>query len=309
MGRPTAYYLDGHKEGRLHLQHGPIDLVIGVDGEGPGISEQRTAAFNAAFARLSTILDELVAELPLLKQAVRPGSIRPENPVARRMMEAVRPFAAYRFITPMAAVAGAVADEVLAAMLAVFPADRRPARIYVNNGGDIALHQEPGAEFRVRMAREDGIAFGDLRIGHDDPSRGIATSGRGGRSLSMGIADSVTVAAASAAIADAAATLVANAVDLPGHPSIARARAVDLVDDSDLGERLVVTGCAALTFAELDAALAAGVSEAERFIAQGLVHRAGLFLRSEGRLVAVPSCNHSHFIRSSPLPAEHRRHA
>ena len=48
--------------------------------------------------------------------------------------------------------------------------------------------------------------------------RGIATSGWRGRSFSLGIADAVTVLAATAAEADAAATMIANAVDLPGHP-------------------------------------------------------------------------------------------
>ena len=73
----------------------------------------------------------------------------------------------------------------------------------------------------------------------DDPARGIATSGRHGRSFSLGIADAVTVLARTAAQADAAATIIANAVDLPGHPAILRCPAHDLQPDSDLGARLV----------------------------------------------------------------------
>jgi ApbE superfamily uncharacterized protein (UPF0280 family) len=68
--------------------------------------------------------------------------------------------------------------------------------------------------------------------------RGIATSGWRGRSQSLGIADAVTVLARTAAAADAAATLVANAVDIE-HPSIRRLPARDVKHDSDLGERLV----------------------------------------------------------------------
>ncbi|MCL6707135.1 UPF0280 family protein [Pseudomonas sp. R2.Fl] len=309
MNGPAAYYLDGHPDGRLHLQHGPIDLVIGVDGPADFAPVQRQAAYEAAHARFQTILEELVAELPLLKQPAVSGAAEPKGPVARRMMAAVRPFADMHFITPMAAVAGSVADEMLAAMLAAFPADDRPERVYVNNGGDIALHLEHGAEFRIRMAREDGVAFGDLRIGHEDQSRGIATSGRGGRSLSMGIADSVTATAVNAAAADAAVTLIANAVDLPGHPAISRARAIDVVDDSDLGERLVVTGCGALSAEEIDAALAAGLARAESLIAQGLVHRAGLFLRSEGRLAGTPGRGHAQLTRIPSSSAELQSHA
>ena len=52
------------------------------------------------------------------------------------MHAAVLPYAAEHFITPMAAVAGAVAEEVLGAMMRAAELERA----YVNNGGDIALH-------------------------------------------------------------------------------------------------------------------------------------------------------------------------
>ncbi len=305
MAGAAAYYLDGHPQGRLHLQHGPIDLVIEVDG--PAAHLQRRTAYEAANARFSTILEELVSELPLLKQTARRRGPVPTGAVARRMLAAVLPFAESHFITPMAAVAGSVADEVLAAMIAPFAKTDRPQRIYVNNGGDIALHLDPGAEYRVRMEREDGAALGDFKVSHQSNSRGVATSGRGGRSLSMGIADSVTTIASDAAAADAAATLIANAVDLPGHPAVSRSRAVDLVDDSDLGERLVVTGCGELDHGDIANALAAGQAQAERFVALGLVQRAALFVRSEGRLVAGPEQPITLPIKS--MPVEHRPHA
>lgn len=290
MSRPVARYLDGDPNGRLHLQHGPIDLVIGVDGGAPrkGEAERRARAFAAAIARFQTVLDELVSELPLLRSSAEPGGPIPSGSVARRMIAAVQPFAADHFITPMAAVAGAVADEILAAMLAAFDMGDRPHRAYVNNGGDVAVHLEGDVEFHVRMAREDGAALGDFALHASSPTRGIATSGRGGRSLSMGIADSVTVLATNAATADAAVTLVANAVDLPGHAAIDRARAIDVVDDSDLGERLVVISCGPLTDAEVDMALSCGLARAERFITLGLIDRAGLFLKNQG-LLAMPA--------------------
>ena len=288
MTAPQASYLDGDASGRLHLQHGPIDLVIGVDG---AVSLEHEAyyrhhAYALAYRRFRTILEELVAELPLLKRAAAPDGAEPEGSTARRMMAAVRPFSADHFITPMAAVAGAVADEVLAAVLAGFTPDNRPRRIYVNNGGDIAIHLDPDAEYRVGIAREDGADLGSFAIAVDSPTRGIATSGRGGRSLSMGIADSVTVLAATAAEADAAATIVGNAVDLLGHPSVMRSPASRVKDDSDLGDHLVVTDCGLLNASEIGQALDAGLSMAERLRAEGLIHRAALFLRDQGRVVA-----------------------
>ena len=287
MSGPVASYLDGDANGRLHLQHGPIDLVIGVDG---AISLEHEAyyrhhAYALAHRRFKTILEELVAELPLLKSAATPDCPEPKGSTARRMMAAVRPYSAAHFITPMAAVAGAVADEVLAAMLAGFTSDNRPRRIYVNNGGDIAVHLDAPADYRIGVAREDGADLGAFAIAADSPTRGIATSGRGGRSLSRGIADSVTVLACSAAEADAAATIVGNAVDLRGHAAVSRAPANQVKDDSDLLDHLVVTGCGSLNSAEIAAALNTGVLVAERLMADGLIHRAALFLRDQGRVV------------------------
>ncbi|TPW30613.1 UPF0280 family protein [Pararhizobium mangrovi] len=294
--RPLARYLDAEGPlGRLHLQHGPIDLVIGIDGtrrSGPENVAFREKGFRAAKKRLDTVLEELVEELPLLRQPARKDGEPVRGSVAQRMVRAVLPYAEDCFVTAMASVAGAVADEVLAAMLSAYQPDDRPNRIYVNNGGDIALHLEGDAEFRVRMKREDGAKFGDLTMAARDPSRGIATSGRGGRSLSMGIADSVTVVAADGATADAAATLIANTVDLPGHPAITRKPACEVVDESDLGDRPVVVGRGRLTDREIDAALASGTAYAETLIERGLIHRAALFLGPAGRL-ALPRTSHS----------------
>ena len=149
------------------------------------------------------------------------------------------------FITPMAAVAGAVADEILAHMTAAAPL----ARAYVNDGGDIALHLAPGETLTAA-----GPAT-RTTIAHADPVRGIATSGWRGRSFSLGIADAVTVLAATAAEADAAATMIANAVDLPHHPAISRAPANALQHDTDLGSMLVTTAVGPLSASEVARAL------------------------------------------------------
>jgi uncharacterized protein len=306
MSGPVGAFLDGSPDGRLHLQHGPIDLVIGVAGGAPGReSALRAKAYRQAADRFSTVLTELMRELPLLKAQAYPGCPRPSGAVARKMMEAVLPLSTRHFITPMAAVAGAVADTVLEAMLAGCDPDDRPSRIHVNNGGDIALHLEGVAEWRVGMAREDGAGLGAFVVRKSDPVRGIATSGRGGRSLSMGIADSVTVLAATAASADAAATIIANAVDLPGHPAICRAPAHSRVDDSDLGARLVVTGCGDLDAREIAEALDRGLSKAEQLRADGLIDRAALFLRGSVRIAANPDGPDPQLIKKFAKPETH----
>ena len=267
-------------DGRLHLHDGPIDLIIEAFGETSAAEE----AYAVAWRRFATILDELCAELPLLRADPR-GAQAPQGAVARRMAAAVAPFRARRFLTPMAAVAGAVAEEVLEAMTA----GRQLTRAYVNNGGDIALHLGRGETFSIGMVdRPDRPSLiGRATIGAADRVRGVATSGWRGRSFSLGAADAVTVLAASAALADAAATLIANAVDIPGHPAIRRTPACDLDPQSDLGERRVTVAVGPLTPGEIDRALASGVAEAELWLELGLIEAAALRLGEQTRLVGA----------------------
>jgi ApbE superfamily uncharacterized protein (UPF0280 family) len=274
MNRYQAHLLpDGR---RLHLHDGPIDLVIEATGEGQAV---RTA-YHAAQTRFATILDELCDELSLLRQAT---AQEPKGITARRMWRATLPFSQDRFITPMAAVAGSVAEEVLAAMVESAELERA----YVNNGGDIALHLAEGASFRIGLIdRPDRSSlFGYAEAAHEDPVRGIATSGWRGRSFSFGIADAVTVLATSASSADAAATIIANDVDLPGHAAITRQPAQDVQPDNDLGHRQVTREVGILREDEIDRALRRGCRTAARLVAEGLVAAAALHLKGETRIV------------------------
>ena len=272
---------------RLHLQDGPIDLIV----EAKGREADVRAAYAAAARRFTGLLDELCSELPDLRKAAHPVHCPLHGAVARRMHAAVAPFATNCFITPMAAVAGSVAEEILGAMLAAASLDRA----YVNNGGDIALHLAQGEQFTVGlMDRPDrnGV-MQTMVIDACDPARGIATSGRHGRSFSLGIADAVTVLARTASQADAAATIVANAVDLPGHPAIRRCPANSLQPDSDLGPRLVTRDVGALLPAEIAAALNAGVACARQWLGAGLIEAAALRLLGETMIVGTRNVQRS----------------
>lgn len=278
---------------RLHLQDGPIDLII----EAKGRDAEVRAAYEAAARRFTGLLDELCEELVELRRAADPIRCLLKGVVARRMHAAVALFAAEEFITPMAAVAGSVAEEILGAMLA----SARLDRAYVNNGGDIALHLAGGEQFTLGLLdRPD--RHGLMRtmvIDVDDPARGVATSGRHGRSFSLGIADAVTVLAKTASQADAAATIIANAVDLPGHPAIIRCPANELQPDSDLGARLVTRDVGALREDEIEDALKTGVSRAQQLLAAGLIEGAALRLLGETAVVGATG------IRKQALPALH----
>lgn len=276
VGAQAALLADGR---RLHLNHGPMDLIV----EAFGPPAEVEAAYRQARDRFATILDELVSELPALRRRYRatPASRCFAGPTARRMAAAVAPHA-HRFVTPMAAVAGAVADEVLDALLA----GRRLMRAYVNNGGDIALYLKRGGSLEAGVvALTDRIAaLGRVRIEHTMPVRGIATSGRGGRSFSFGIAEAVTVLARDAAAADAAATLLGNAVDIR-HPAIERRPAIELDPDSDLGARRVTVSVGPLDEASVARALDRGVAAAEAMCTANLLYGAVLALEGEVRVV------------------------
>ncbi|MGP9818792.1 UPF0280 family protein [Salinarimonas sp. NSM] len=267
---------------RLHLHHGPIDIVAEAFGPDDAVAE----AYARAVARFETVLEELAAELAVLRRPVAAGGSPVRGETARIMWAAASRFRP-AFVTPMAGVAGAVAQTVLAAMTT----DPAIARAYVNDGGDIALHVAPEAEpLTARIAVDPAApqSPGDLVIAASSPVRGIATSGRHGRSHSLGIADSVTALASCAAIADVAATLIANAVDLPGHPAVRRAPAAASSPDSDLGERLVTVGVGPLSAKEIESALDAGERMADDYVAAGLITGALVVLGGVARAVGDP---------------------
>jgi len=286
MQGPQVTWLQDGK--RLHLNHGPIDLIVEAFGE----ADECRAAYDQAVARFQTILIELVEELPELRLPaffLAPRTFA--GPTARRMEAAVIPLAEC-FITPMAAVAGSVADEMLVALLA----GRKLDRAYVNNGGDSALHIGRGQSMNLAIAGTGNGMADRITIHSADGVRGVATSGWRGRSFSLGIADAVTVLARSGAEADAAATLIANAVDLPGNPAIKRIPAQELSPDSDLGARLVTQAVGTLAFGEVARALDNGLAVAEDFRRRGLIAASALFLGGETRIsgsmaLAAPNKN------------------
>jgi uncharacterized protein len=271
--------------GRLHLSHGPIDLVLKAWGEPQALS----AAYAAARRRFNEVLPELCEELAQLRRPMQEEPVL-AGPVARRMLAACRPFAGV-FLTPMAAVAGAVADELLAHMLGA----ARLERVFINNGGDIAVFMAPGQALEVGIAGAFSrgnlpLLNGRLRLDADSGVGGIATSGARGRSFSLGIADAVTVLGRTAAAADAAATLIANAVNVETS-AVRRRPASELDPDSDLGDRPVTVAVGALSAAEIEAALAAGAACAEAYRRQGLIIAAALMLARQSTVVgdALPA--------------------
>jgi len=273
-GAAVAAFLS---DGRLHLQHGPIDLIIEANGDAKEIS----IAYDAMAKRFETVLDELVPELKSLRQEVSSAD-NAKSPIAKRMIIAARKFND-EFVTPMAAVAGSVADEIVE----IGWTSSSLKKLYVNNGGDIAFRVGSGEQVVVGVTKSviDPTLIGRLHFSANSNVRGVATSGFGGRSRTFGIADAVTVVSSCAADADVAATLIANHVSLGDHPQVS-AVAANLIDESsDLGGRLVTTAVGDLTNYEIESALDKGEHRANELYSKQLISGAFLALRGSVRSV------------------------
>jgi len=269
---PTSYELS---QGRRHFQHGPIDIITYAEGDPASVAR----AHEAAWQRFGQILPELVNELTELRQPVRGvGSLK--GPIAQSMWQACKACLieadTSAFITPMAAVAGSVAQD-----LSAYYQVEGVKRAWINNGGDIALHLTEDTAVSIGLFADlSRLDEQQLRSGLQTDAvfevkygmgiSGVATSGWRGRSFSLGIADSVTVFAASASQADAAATMIANAVNL-ADPRIVREPANALKDDSDLGEQLVTVAVPELSQDEIYEALQAGLKKARTLQQNGLI--------------------------------------
>jgi hypothetical protein len=182
---------------------GPMRLAIRAwQDNRPQIALCRQAA-EASFAYLEAVAKHRV----VLSDFVRNIRDLPENGLAQRMIESVRAIGDMD-LTPMAAVAGTIADGV-----ADWLFGRGPTKVVVDNGGDIAIRLAAGETATVGIRPQ--INGSDIsHIAYLDERRlswGVTTSGRGGRSFTRGIASAVTVIAENASIADAAATAIANA--------------------------------------------------------------------------------------------------
>lgn len=234
-----------------------------------------------------SVLPELVEEISVLRSPVNEDQKLPIGSVANKMTKTVMRYHQYGRITPMICVAGAVADAVLQIMLN----GRQLERAYVNNGGDIALHLSEHKRFDIGVCENpdttpNAVSISStVRIESHQGIGGIATSGWRGRSHSLGIADAVTVLADTAVNADAAATLIANAVDLPDSEKVTRVAAHELNPDSDLKQQAVTTDVQTLNSKEISYALQSGVNTATRMLRNKQCVAAFISLQGTSRVV------------------------
>ena len=273
------------KDNRLFLNHGPIDIVLEAFGK------DKPLAYEKAKKYFSTLLNELVLDMDLLKKEVVPHR-NFNNKISQSMQNATEKFYP-DFITPMAAVAGSVADNILNVLVK----DTKLEKAYVNNGGDVSFYLTENQTVKSSLASIPNII---AEIDYKDKSRGIATSGWRGRSFSLGIADSVTVLADNAAMADAAATMIANSVNIKNHPSIIKKPAEEIYEDSDLKNLMVTVEVGDLKQSEIEDALRNGNEVGKKYLENGLINSALIKLHNCFCIVQKESTN-LNFINKSSL--------
>jgi len=153
-------------------------------------------------------------EHPRFLASLKPLNVEAEAPeVVRLMADAA---GAYQ-VGPMAAVAGAIAELVGEGLLELLDrAGVEAPEVVIENGGDCYIKTNEPATVSLYAGEKSAFSGRGLRIGGGGEVRGVCTSsGTVGHSLSYGRADAVVAIASSAALADAAATAIANTIRAP----------------------------------------------------------------------------------------------
>lgn len=162
-------------------------------------------AVTAEIVRQRTVLEAYIADHPEFAEALEPLGVTDEMPdVAKRMAEAAKAVG----VGPMAAVAGVMAQLAVEAGMSAGASEA-----IAENGGDIYIAAENSVTVRLHAGQgsvASSLAF--LIEAEDTPLAICSSSGKMGRSMSLGDCDLAAVVARDAGIADAAATRAANLV-------------------------------------------------------------------------------------------------
>ena len=247
-------------DGRVFVDYGPTSMVITARRAGAPCPELA----EAAFPLIQSSLEEIAQALPVLRQYPRDGDFSALEGLPRVMAEAVLA-TGEETLTPMAAVAGTVADAVADWIFA-----RGADLVAVNNGGDVALRLGEGQQLRMGILPDlDGGGISRvITLRAEDGIGGVCTSGLGGRSLTRGVASAVTVFSRRCALADACATHIANCSYIDS-PRVHVCPAGELEPESDIAGLTVVSAVEPLTEAEKARAAAQAMAEAARQYQRG----------------------------------------
>jgi uncharacterized protein len=254
----------------MYIEVGPAGITITGEKDGHAFKFEK----DKLEGLIRDILQDIKECLPILRQKafrIRKTGGLPE--VARKMIEAVK-MVDEASLTPMAAVAGAVADAVKESY-----ESEALDFISINNGGDISIGNTIGRQFRVGL--------GDINTGKSTPyilcvegltNWGIASSGFGGRSFTTGLADIVTVVGRTGAIADAAATFICNNTNTETD-HVKRKIASDIDPLTDIPGELVTVSIGELNKDVIIKALDNGLYKAHNLKKLNVIHESVIVLK------------------------------
>lgn len=248
-------------DGRVLAQYGPMRLAIDVHSERGPDSEMAADAAEYAFS----LLPRLVPAKKMFSRGNYASTLKSgfEEQLFNQMIQAVE-MVRWPDLGPMATVAGMISESV-----ALFLKEAGAVRAIVENGGDLAIFLTPGqtASVGIRLGVMASEPVYKMTLRGDRHSLwGVCSSGLGGRSLTQGLADTALCVAASAVVADAAATALGNACNVQS-PKVRRILAETVEPDTDIAGLLVTESVADLSESEIDAAI-----DNASIYAHGLVH-------------------------------------
>jgi ApbE superfamily uncharacterized protein (UPF0280 family) len=252
--------------GRVLVDYGPMRMFISVFEDGKALIALAQKGAHLAIG----VLEELAGFLPVIKKKAQGLEVEKRFPdVVRRMIEATQRMEESD-LTPLSAVAGAASDVV-----ADFIFDQGGAKVIVDNGGDIAIRLREGEVAKVGVKTDIHASRPSYLISIDSTMGigGVATSGLGGRSFTKGIASAATVLSKSAALADAAATVIGNFTNVD-DPRIRRSLAERIYPDTDIAGAWVTTEVRGLSPGKIEEALKHGLSKAYHIYKKGLMRGA-----------------------------------
>jgi ApbE superfamily uncharacterized protein (UPF0280 family) len=268
------YYIGVIDEESVLVECGPMRLVIRAwKKDQPQITPARRAAEESI-----SYLERIARCRPLLSRPWPQIGDLPKNELALCMVTSVRAIGD-EDLTPMAAVAGTIADAV-----ADWLFKREMTKVIIDNGGDISIRLK-GDERVIVGIRPSVTSHHISHLVRLDAGRnawGVTTSGVGGRSFTKGIASAVTVLAANASVADAASTAIANACIVEDN-SIIQLPAEKVDPDSDLAGTNVTTEVGSLSSKKISMAIAIAQRKADYLAQKGVI--IGAFIALKGQFV------------------------
>jgi ApbE superfamily uncharacterized protein (UPF0280 family) len=263
--------------GSVMVECGPMRLVIDARvGKVPQPQQAVRAADEAV-----RFLEAVARSRPFLGRDYRRLMPHITDPLALKMVASVKAVGD-QDLTPMAAVAGTIADAV-----ADFLFERGMTRVLVDNGGDVVIRSCDGEPVTVgiRPQVDTKSISHAIVLGPEGTAWGIATSGLGGRSLTRGVADAATIVAADASLADAAATAVANASYVT-HSAVARKPAEEIDLFTDIAGLQVTDKVGRLPDSTRQEALDRSIRRAEKLIQRKIIF--GAFVCVQGKTAMTP---------------------